>query len=263
MSRIEAKFKELSIRNRKALITFVTAGDPDLKTTVKLVRAMEKTGADLIELGVPYSDPIAEGPVIEAANARALKNDVRIPRIMAAVREMRRTVKVPLLYLLYYNSILQYGPDRFLRDCVEAGIDGLIVPDLPLEERGELFGLARKREVDLIAMVTPVSEDRIRKLVKGASGFLYCVSSLGVTGMRKKFTTDFPAFFSAVRRYSKLPRALGFGVSGPEQAAGLKRHCEGIIVGSAIVRKVGEAKNPAAAVRSVARFTASLRRALN
>ncbi|NTV91694.1 MAG: tryptophan synthase subunit alpha, partial [Clostridiales bacterium] len=164
MGRIENRFNELKKQGRKALITFVTAGDPDLETTIRLVKEMEKQGADVIELGVPYSDPIAEGPVIQAANERALSKGIKITDLMKAVEKMRETVTVPLVYLLYYNCILQYGPDRFFRECKNSGIDAVIIPDLPFEEKGEIEDYADRHEVIIISLVSPVSDERITKI---------------------------------------------------------------------------------------------------
>ncbi|MFH0920481.1 MAG: tryptophan synthase subunit alpha [Fibrobacterota bacterium] len=263
MSRIEDKFMVLKKKGRKALITFVTAGDPDLAVTEALVLEMEKQGADIIELGVPYSDPIAEGPVIQVANVRALKNSVRLPDLFALVSRLRQKTDVPLLFLLYYNSILQYGSERFFAEGRNAGLDGLIVPDLPFEERGELGDLPARHGIDLIRMISPVSEERIDRIVRGATGFLYCVSSLGVTGVREGFSTDFEDFFSKIRRHSSLPTALGFGISTPDHVRSLKAYADGLIVGSAIVRRVGESASPAQALEKVGGFVRELRKAMD
>jgi len=263
MNRIETLFQRLKAERKKALITFVTAGDPTLATTVALCLEMEKAGADLIELGVPYSDPIAEGPVIQAANRRALANRIHLPDIMRTAKTIRDQSGIPLVYLLYYNCILQYGAERFMRDSSESGVDGLIVPDLPLEEKGELAPFAERHGIALIPMVTPVSGDRIGPIVREAKGFVYCVSSLGVTGVRDDFSTNFEHFFAAVRKHTDLPTALGFGISTPEQAKSLKEYADGIIVGSAIVQRIGTARNPDDAVRSVGEFVNSLRSALD
>jgi tryptophan synthase alpha chain len=263
MKRIEKLFIRLKSENRKALATFVTAGDPDIVTTGKLVHAMVRSGADIIELGIPYSDPIAEGAVIQEANVRALKNDVSVPVIMKLVKALREEqVDTPILFLLYYNVVFQYGVERFLSECVSNGVDGLIVPDLPFEEQGEIRPFCEKYKIDLITMVSPVSEERIEKLVKNAEGFLYCVSSLGVTGVRSRFQTDFESFMAKVSKYSNLPRLIGFGVSTPEQVLNLKKYSEGLIVGSAIVKKIDESTTSKMAVESVENFVKSLRDAL-
>lgn len=263
MNRIEQKFDELRERNRKALITFVTAGDPILEATMDIVKEMEKRGADLIELGIPYSDPIAEGPVIQLANSRALKNNIKIKDIMDMVVKLRKEVKIPILYLLYFNCILQYGPERFFRDCKESGVDGVIIPDLPYEERDEIEDTAAKFSVDIITLVSPTSRDRIAKIVKDARGFLYCVSSLGVTGMRKEFNTDFDEFFSYINKVTRIPKAIGFGISTPEHIRQLKNYSDGLIVGSAIVKKIEQSSNSGEAVINVGDFVQTLRNAMD
>ncbi len=263
MSRIQEKFDELKQQGRKALITFVTAGDPTLEATKKIVVEMERQGADLIELGIPYSDPVAEGSVIQAANARALKNSIRIKDIMEAVREMRKEVSVPLLYLLYFNCILQYGPDKFFSDCRTSGINGVIIPDLPFEEQGEIEDIAYEYDVDIITLVSPTSKDRMEKIASNARGFLYCVSTIGVTGMRNDFDTDFDEFFSYIDRYASIPKALGFGISTPEHIMKLKMYCDGLIVGSAVVKQVEASGTAEEAVKNVGAFVKSLRDAMD
>lgn len=263
MNRIDEKFIELDKAGKKALITFVTAGDPDIQTTKAIVREMEAKGADIVELGVPFSDPVAEGPVIQAANVRALSNGLRIGDIMAAVKDLRKDVKIPLLYLLYFNSILQYGIARFFENCKASGIDGVIIPDLPFEERSEIEEFADANEVIVITLVSPASGDRIETIAGNARGFLYCVSSLGVTGVRKDFNTDFDEFFTCINRAADIPKALGFGISSAEQVISLKNYCEALIVGSAIVKIIGNSSLPAEAVENVGIFVKQLREALD
>ncbi len=263
MGRIEDRFIELKKQGRKALITFVTAGDPDLDTTIRLVEEMEKQGADIIELGVPYSDPIAEGPVIQAANERALSKGIKITDIMRAVGKMRESVTVPLVYLLYYNCILQYGPDRFFKDCSIAGIDGVIIPDLPFEEREEAEEFAEKYGIVIITLVSPVSDARIARIAAKAKGFLYCVSSMGVTGVRNDFQTDFNRFFSYINKATDIPKALGFGISTKEHIAQLKGYCDGLIIGSAIVKIVGQGPDPEGIIGNVAAYIKELRAAMD
>lgn len=263
MGRIEDKFTQLKQQGKKALITFITAGDPDLATTMRAVIEMENRGADIIELGIPYSDPIAEGPVIQAANARALKHAIKISDIMQSVKEMRKTVKVPLLYLLYCNCILQYGIDRFFAECAEVGLDGVIIPDLPFEEREELGVSADKNGIVMITLVAPTSADRVEKLARNAKGFLYCVSSLGVTGVRSSFNTNFEEFFSLINKATSIPKALGFGISTAEHVKQLKGYCDALIVGSAMVKRIEEAGSPEEAVKAVGRYTAELREAMD
>ncbi|MCX7921277.1 MAG: tryptophan synthase subunit alpha [Clostridia bacterium] len=263
MNRIEEKFSELKANNKKALITFVTAGDTTLEVTKKLVREMEIQGADIIELGIPYSDPIAEGPVIQAANERALKNPIKIKDVMDTVKEIRTEVKVPLVYLLYFNCIFQYGPEKFFSHCSKCGIDGVIIPDLPFEERGEIEDIADKYSVHIITLVSPTSKDRIERIARNAKGFLYCVSSLGVTGMRSEFNTDFDEFFSYIDRFTDIPKALGFGISTPEHVQKLRKYCDGLIVGSAIVRQVEKSTGEEEIIKNVGNLVRELRYALD
>ena len=236
MNRIDRKFQELGYE--KALITFVTAGDPDLETTKKLVLDMEKNGADLIELGVPFSDPIAEGPTIQKASLRALKGGVTLVKIFDIVRELRKETDMPLLLMMYVNTIYRFGTRRFFDLCVETGIDGVIVPDLPFEEKDELDSFAKAADVRLISLVAPTSRQRIADISSAAEGFLYCVSSTGVTGTRSEFQTDFDEFFGEIKKSVKIPYCVGFGISSPEQAKKMSSYCDGAIVGSAIVKLV-------------------------
>lgn len=220
----------------KAFIPFITCGDPDLETTAAAVRAAVKNGADLIELGIPFSDPTAEGPVIQGANLRALKGGVTTDRIFGLVRDLRRDVTVPLVFMTYANVVFSYGTERFLAACREAGIDGLILPDVPFEEREEFLPFCRRYGVDLISLIAPTSEHRIAKIAREAEGFLYIVSSLGVTGTRSEITTDLSSMVEVVRQNTAIPCAVGFGISTPEQAKRMAEVSDGAIVGSAIVR---------------------------
>ena len=263
MGRIGDKFAQLKKESKKALITFVTAADPSLDRTIELVKIMEKKGADIIEIGIPYSDPIAEGPVIQKANERALKNNVKIVDIMNAVREMRKEVSVPLVFLLYYNCILQYGIKKFFNDCEKVGIDGLIIPDLPYEERDELDDFEKNIPIDIISMVSPTSENRIEKIARDAKGFLYCVSSLGVTGSRSSFDTNFEEFFKVIGRHKNIPTAIGFGISKPDHVRELKKYTDAVIVGSAIVEKIEKGKNLDDVLNEVGDFVRVLRDALD
>lgn len=262
MNRIENKFQELSREGRKALITFLTAGDPDIKTTGELVKEMVKQGADIIELGIPFSDPIAEGPVIQAANARALAKGIKIKDVFEKVYELRKDLNVPILYLLYFNTILQYGPENFFKECLNKGVDGVIIPDLPYEEKAEIEEAAAQSDIIIITLVTPVSKERTLEIARNARGFLYCVSSLGVTGVRSDFNTDFLDFFSFINKASDIPKALGFGISTREHISMLKDYCDGLIVGSAIVSRISESKSPVGAVKVVGQYIAGLRAAL-
>lgn len=220
----------------KAFIPFITCGDPDLETTAAAVRAAVENGADLIELGIPFSDPTAEGPVIQGANLRALKGGVTTDRIFGLVRDLRRDVTVPLVFMTYANVVFSYGTERFLSACREVGIDGLILPDVPFEEREEFLPSCRQYGVDLISLIAPTSAHRIAKIAREAEGFLYIVSSLGVTGTRSEITTDLAAMVEVVRQNTAIPCAVGFGISTPEQAKRMAEVSDGAIVGSAIVR---------------------------
>lgn len=227
--------------SRKAFIAFVTAGDPDIGTTEELVVAMAGAGADLIELGIPFSDPIAEGPVIQDADVRALSGGVTTDDMFdMAVRVRSRGCDVPLAVMTYINPVFVYGPDRFMDRCVEAGICALIVPDMPYEEKGNLRPFCESHGVSLISMIAPTSEDRIATIASEAEGFLYVVSSMGVTGVRREFSSNLRDMVAAVRRSTDIPCAVGFGVSTPEQAADITSFADGAIVGSAIVRIVAE-----------------------
>lgn len=225
-----------AFENGKAFIPFITCGDPDLATTEQLVYAMERAGADLIELGIPFSDPTAEGPVIQAANIRSLKNRITTDDIFELVRTLRKTVKIPLVFMTYANVIFSYGTETFIKTCRDIGMDGLILPDIPYEEKSDFDGICRQYGVDLISMIAPTSHDRIQRIAKEAAGFLYCVSSLGVTGTRNQITTDVGAMVQLVRQVSSVPCAIGFGISNPEQAQQMAQHADGVIVGSAIVK---------------------------
>ena len=220
----------------KAFIPFLTCGDPDLETTAAAVRAAVENGADLIELGIPFSDPTAEGPVIQGANLRALKGGVTTDRIFGLVRDLRRDVKIPMVFMTYANVVFSYGTERFLSTCREVGIDGLILPDVPFEEREEFLPFCRRYGVDLISLIAPTSEHRIAMIAREAEGFLYIVSSLGVTGTRSEITTDLAAMVEVVRQNTAIPCAVGFGISTPEQARRMAEVSDGAIVGSAIVK---------------------------
>ena len=220
----------------KAFIAFVTCGDPDLNTTAAVVRAAVENGADLIELGIPFSDPTAEGPAILGANLRALCGGVTTDRIFDFVKALRRDVKVPMVFMTYSNVVFSYGADRFISSCHEIGIDGLILPDLPFEEKDEFLPLCKQYGVDLISLIAPTSENRIAKIAKEAEGFLYLVSSLGVTGTRTEITTDLASIVKVVRENTDIPCAIGFGISTPEQAAKMAGLSDGAIVGSAIIK---------------------------
>ena len=233
MSNIKRAFE-----NGKAFIAFVTCGDPDLETTAKVVRAAVENGADLIELGIPFSDPTAEGPVIQGANLRALRGGITTDKIFAFVKELRHDVKVPMVFMTYANVVFSYGAEKFISTCRDIGIDGLILPDLPFEEKEEFLPASRQYDVDMISLIAPTSENRISMIAREAEGFIYIVSSLGVTGTRSEIKTDLASIVNVVRENTKVPCAIGFGISTPEQAKKMADISDGAIVGSAIVKLI-------------------------
>lgn len=231
MSNIRKAFE-----NGKAFIAFITCGDPDLETTAKAVHAAVENGADLIELGIPFSDPTAEGPVIQGANLRALTGGVTTDKIFAFVKDLRRDVKIPMVFMTYANVVFSYSAEKFISTCREIGIDGLILPDLPFEEKEEFQPLCRHYGIDLISLIAPTSENRIATIAKEAEGFVYIVSSLGVTGTRSEIKTDLTSIVKVVRENTDVPCAIGFGISTPEQAKKMADISDGAIVGSAIIK---------------------------
>lgn len=235
MNNIENVFK-----NKKAFIPFITCGDPDLETTRKIILEMDKNGADIIELGIPFSDPTAEGAVIQAANIRALSNGVTTDKILDFVEDVKKDISAPLVFMTYANVIFSYGADEFIKRCSQIGIEGIIVPDLPYEEKMEFYPFCKKYEVKLISLIAPTSEDRIAMIAKESEGFIYVVSSMGVTGERDNITTDIEKMVKIVKSNKDIPCAVGFGISTPEQARNIASIADGVIVGSAIVNKIGK-----------------------
>ena len=235
MSKIKNAF-----RNGKAFIPFITCGDPDLATTAAAVRAAVANGADLIELGIPFSDPTAEGPVIQEANIRALSGGVKTDKIFYLVCELRTDVSVPMVFMTYANVVFSYGAERFISVCAEIGIDGLILPDIPYEEKDEFLPLCRQYDVDLISLIAPTSENRIGMIAREADGFIYLVSSLGVTGVRSEINTDLESIVNIIRQNTDVPCAIGFGISTPEQARKMAGLSDGAIVGSAIIKLLAQ-----------------------
>ncbi|MDF2595530.1 MAG: tryptophan synthase subunit alpha [Clostridia bacterium] len=243
MSNIQKAFDKAKERGRKAFIPFVTAGDPSLEATEKFIYALEQAGSDIIEIGIPFSDPVADGPVIQQANVRALENGVTISLVFEMVAKIRKTTMVPIVFLLYANIVYYYGIQKFFEKCHEIGVDGIIIPDLPFEEKQEFNDFAVVYAVDMISLVAPTSRDRIKEITKEAKGFLYCVTSMGVTGTRDTIQTDLKAMFETIDEFCTIPTALGFGISSAKQAEHLKDYADGVIVGSAIVKiieKYGE-----------------------
>lgn len=248
MNRISKKFKLLQEQSKTAFIGYITAGDPNLDKTEQLVYAMEAGGADIVEIGIPFSDPLADGPVIQDAAIRALSGDINVSKIMDCVENIRKKSEVPLLYLVYINTILVYGKERFIKRCMEVGIDGLIIPDLPLEERDEILEALEGTNISLIPLVAPTSKDRMESIIKGCSGFVYCVSNLGVTGQKSSFHKDILTYLEDVKKYSHLPIAVGFGISSREDIESFKNYVDGVIVGSAIVKVVEQTNGDTEAV---------------
>ncbi len=255
MNRIDRVFMDLRNIGQKALIAYITAGYPDIDATVELVHAISEAGADIVEIGIPYSDPLADGPVLQRAASKALEKGLRVCDVFDAVRRIRKRSDIALVFLVYFNTVFRYGVESFIKDSKDAGIDGFIIPDLPLEERNEASGVIRRYGLHHIPMVAPTSHERIKEIVKEAGGFVYCVSTTGVTGERDSIDTDISAYMEEVKRFTDLPRAIGFGISSPEMAGSLKHHCEGVIVGSAIARLVDE-------LYSVRDFVKSIKKAL-
>lgn len=229
-----------AFENGKAFIPFITCGDPDLETTAACVRAMVAAGADLVELGIPFSDPTAEGPVIQDANERALAAGTTTDKVFDLVRDLRQDVHVPMVFMTYANVVYSYGAERFIRTCAEIGIDGLILPDVPFEEKDDFAPLCAQYGLDLVSMIAPTSENRIARIAQEATGFIYVVSSLGVTGVRSRITTDIGAMVRVIRENTNTPCAVGFGISTPEQAAKMAAASDGAIVGSAIVKLIAQ-----------------------
>ncbi|RQD77749.1 MAG: tryptophan synthase subunit alpha [Candidatus Syntrophonatronum acetioxidans] len=262
--RIKEKFETLKKKGEKALIPFIMAGDPDLETTEKLVLEMEKRGADIIELGLPFSDPLADGPVIQQSSQRALEKGTRTPHVFELVKRLREKTDIPLVILTYYNPLFSYGQEIFVKGAALAGVDGLVIPDLPLEERDELEEITRERGLDLICFLAPTSsQERIKKTARRAQGFIYCVSLTGVTGVREDFSTSAEKLIKNIRQHTFLPLALGFGISTPHQAGKAARYADGVIVGSALMKIIAQhGENRDMLVKEVGEFVGSLKRAV-
>ncbi len=235
-----------AFENKKAFIGFLTAGDPTFDASYDNIMALINAGADLVEIGIPFSDPIAEGVVIQEADVRALKGGMTTDRAFELAAKVRSQTDIPLVFMTYLNPVFKYGYDRFFAKCAEIGIDGLICPDMPFEEKGEADSIAKAHGVSLISMIAPTSEERIKAIAESAEGFLYIVSSLGVTGIRSEIKTDLAAIMASVKKYARVPAAIGFGISTPEQAAKMARLADGVIVGSALVRLVAQYRENAA-----------------
>lgn len=235
MNKISDAFSE-----GKAFIGFITAGDPDLETTKKIIKKMAEAGCSLVEIGIPFSDPIAEGSVIQEANIRALSGGVTTDDVFNMVSELRSEVEIPMVFMTYLNVLFRYGFDRFLKRASEAGICGVIIPDMPYEEKDELQSVAKNYGVEVVSLIAPTSEDRIKMIASDAEGFIYTVSSLGVTGVRSEIKTDLESILKAIKEATDVPAAIGFGISTPEQAKKYSQIADGVIVGSAIVKIIAK-----------------------
>lgn len=256
MSRIAEAFA-----NRKAFIPFITCGDPDLDTTKEILKAVAENGADLIELGIPFSDPTAEGPVIQGANLRALSAGVTTDKIFDMVREIRGDIKQPMVFMTYANVVYSYGTEKFLSICEELGMDGLILPDIPFEEKADFDDACKAHGLDLISLIAPTSANRIGMIAKEANGFIYVVSSLGVTGTRSEITTDLDAIVKVIRENTDIPCAIGFGISTPEQAKAMASKADGAIIGSAIIKIMAQYGKESP--KYIAEYVKSIRAALD
>lgn len=240
-SRITGKFKELSRKSGKAFIPYIMAGDPNINRTGELIRILEDCGADIIELGVPYSDPLADGPTIQRAAQRARDEGITLRTVIGFVVEIRTITRIPIILMTYYNPIFKYGEERFARDASAAGVDGIIVPDLPPDEAGDLIRYTRKKGIDTIFLLAPTSTDtRIQKVARASTGFIYYVPITGITGSKLSLDLSFEAHIAQIRSVTDKPVAVGFGISTPEEAARISEFADGVIVGSAIVKRVRE-----------------------
>jgi tryptophan synthase alpha chain len=249
-----------AFRNKKSLVAFITGGDPCIETTEQLIPALAESGADLIEIGIPFSDPIAEGPVIQAASKRALESGTTTDKLLEMVARVRRNIQIPLLFMTYLNPIYVYGKERFLSACSDSGIDGIIVPDMPFEEKDELSEDCARFGIDLISMIAPTSNERIAMIAKEAEGFLYCVSSLGVTGMRNEINANIEKVVAQAKAVTDVPCAIGFGISNPDQAKSMAKIADGVIVGSAVVKIIAERGSDC--IKPVKEFVHSMKEAV-
>jgi len=263
-NRIENKFKQLKSRKKKAFIAYVTAGDPNLKTTEELVLSFAKAGVDIVELGVPFSDPMADGPTIQAGSQRALKSGTNLPKIFQLVKRIRRKSEIPIAFMTYYNPVFHYGEAAFIRDAKKAGVDGLIFPDLPPQEAPDLRRLAQQANIAMVFLLAPTTtKERIKPIAQASSGFIYYVSLAGVTGERKALSKNIYENVRAAKCLTHKPVCVGFGISTPAQAKSVAKAADGIIVGSAIVKQIEKNLGKRDLVKNVTRFVQKLARAVN
>ncbi|MEG0295645.1 MAG: tryptophan synthase subunit alpha [Clostridium sp.] len=243
MNRIDRKFHYLKENSKKALIPFVTCGELSVEETANLVVEIDKTGASIVEIGVPYSDPLADGPVIQESYCRALKNGTKLKDVFKCVELIREESEIPLVIMVYYNIVFSYGVERFLSKISEVGVDGIIVPDIPLEERHDIMEICNNEGVHLIPLVAPTSKERIKAITNESKGFVYCVSSNGTTGERSKLNDGVNEYLNTVKSLTDLPICVGFGISSRDIVNKVKNHCDGVIVGSAVVRRMFQGKD--------------------
>lgn len=259
MNRIDQKFRDLKLSGKKAFIAFITAGDPDLETTVDLVLAFEKVGVDIVELGLPFSDPLADGPTIQAASQRSLLAGTTIPKIFEAVRQIRKSSQIPIALMTYYNPVFHFGEERFIKAAKAAGVDGVIVPDLPPEEAKGLIAVSRKENMSTVFFLSPTTTDlRVGKIVKASTGFIYYVSLTGVTGTAQGLPSDMIQRIKKIKRATTKPVCVGFGVSTAAQVRSIKAVADGVIVGSAIIKEIERHQDSAAMVPLIAKFVKDL-----
>ena len=264
MNHIKNKFKQLKSRKQKAFIAFITAGDPDLLTTEKLVYAFEKAGVDAVELGVAFSDPLADGPTIQAASQRALKCNVNLKKILELVARIRCKSQIPIALMTYYNPVFHFGEEKFIQAAKNAGVDGLIIPDLPPEEAKNLVSAARKKNISTVFFIAPTTtESRLEKIVQASSGFIYYVSLTGVTGARSSLPQTIAGDIKRARRFTTKPICVGFGISTPQHVRAVGRIADGVIVGSAIIQEIQKNEGKKNLVTNVAKYVGKLVKALN
>ena len=264
MSRIRQTFEGLNKAGRKALIPFITAGYPDISTTEKFIFLLERSGADLIELGVPFSDPMADGPVIQAASEHALRKGTTLKKILDLVKRVRKKTELPILLMGYYNPFFTFGLEKFADEAKKAGVDGVLVVDLPPEEAGALKAETDRTGLDLIFLLAPTSDaTRIKRIAKNASGFIYYVSLTGVTGVRSQLDKDIRNQVVQIKKQSNLPVGIGFGISTPEQAKKVARWADAVVVGSALIKIIEKSTTPEASIKNVGQFVLSLKKAIS
>ena len=264
MTRIGSCFETLKTENRKALVVFITAGDPDLEATKNILNVIDDNGVDIVELGVPFSDSLADGPVIQASALRSLKSGTTLKKIIALVKNIRQSRSLPIVLMTSFNPVFVYGEKQFIQDAASAGVDGVIIPDLPLEEAGEFSGLAEKGGLDMIHLLAPTSpEERVRMVTKHSRGFIYYISLTGTTGVRTRLAKGLRDKVAFIKNIANIPVLVGFGISGPDQARDAAEVSDGVIVGSAIVKLIEQNPDPAERDKKLAEFVALVKRAIS